>query len=72
MNSGWTSPRPVVADTQGKWITIQNDQNGNTYAAYIADECPTCPGYGDLDLSPSVFSGLNDGSVAIGCMAGDC
>ena len=46
---------------QGQWITIQNDQNGNTYQAYIADECPTCPGYGDLDLSPSVFGGLNDG-----------
>lgn len=43
----------------GKWITIQNNENGQTVAAYIADECPTCA-WGSLDMSPQVFGQLNN------------
>ena len=36
-----------------KTITIQ--ANGQTVSGVeILDECPSCPGYGDLDMSPGV------------------
>jgi expansin (peptidoglycan-binding protein) len=40
-------------------LTIQNNNNGKTVAAYAADECPTCS-WGSLDLSPQAFGELND------------
>ncbi len=49
----------------GQWLTITNDQNGNVQYAYVADECPTCD-YGSLDMSPSLFSALNDGNMDAG------
>ena len=46
----------------GQWLTITNEQNGNTAQAYVADECPGCAD-GSLDMSPSLFSQLANGNM---------
>ena len=43
---------------------LQNDNTGSTIVAKVADECPSCGGYGNVDLSTGAFSALanmNDG-----------
>jgi expansin (peptidoglycan-binding protein) len=48
----------------GQWMSITNENTGNTVEAYVADECPSpgC-GSGDLDMSPSLFAALNNGNM---------
>jgi expansin (peptidoglycan-binding protein) len=46
-------------------MTITNTQNGNTAEAYVADLCPSCA-EGSLDMSPSLFSELNNGDMDAG------
>jgi expansin (peptidoglycan-binding protein) len=56
---GWTSVNC------GQSMTITNIANGRAVEAYVADECPTCS-YGSLDMSPALFSALNDGNLDAG------
>ncbi|TYJ58397.1 hypothetical protein B9479_000943 [Cryptococcus floricola] len=49
----------------GQYLTITNDNNGNSETAYVADECPECKD-GSLDMSPALFSALNDGDMDAG------
>ena len=46
-------------------MSITNTQNGKTAEAFVADLCPGCS-EGDLDMSPSLFSELNDGNMDAG------
>ncbi|KAI3609584.1 non-catalytic module family expn protein [Moniliophthora roreri] len=39
----------------GKKVVITDDSN-NRGTAIVVDSCPSCPGTGDLDMSPSLFS----------------
>ncbi|CAO1619002.1 unnamed protein product [Sympodiomycopsis kandeliae] len=42
----------------GKHISITNKKTGTVQSAMIADECPTCSGEQDLDMSPGLFKSL--------------
>ncbi|KDN51447.1 hypothetical protein K437DRAFT_267112 [Tilletiaria anomala UBC 951] len=46
----------------GKTIEIKNKRNGKVVSARIVDACPDCK-HGSLDLSPSLFSQLNNGNM---------
>ncbi|KAK7693269.1 hypothetical protein QCA50_002836 [Cerrena zonata] len=52
----------------GKTITI--NYQGKTTQATVADECMECP-YGAIDLSPGLFSFLNNGDMGAGTIYGD-
>ncbi|EIW67649.1 hypothetical protein TREMEDRAFT_69664 [Tremella mesenterica DSM 1558] len=43
----------------GKWLGIWNPETQNIQYGYVADECPSC-GWGELDLSPSLFGALSN------------
>ncbi|KAJ9124720.1 hypothetical protein QFC24_003088 [Naganishia onofrii] len=49
---------------------IQISANGKTATATIMDQCPGC-GYGDLDMSPSLFNHFADPSVGVFQMSWD-
>ncbi|KAF8630007.1 hypothetical protein AX15_003156 [Amanita polypyramis BW_CC] len=40
-----------------QWMQIVNSSNGRKVYAKVRDSCPDCS-YGDLDMSPSIFSSL--------------
>jgi expansin (peptidoglycan-binding protein) len=58
-SDGWSSVNC------GQSMSITNTETGKTVEAYVADECPTCD-YGSLDMSPSLFSALNNGNMDAG------
>lgn len=43
----------------GEWLGIWNGETQTIQYGYVADECPSC-GWGELDLSPSLFGGLTN------------
>lgn len=47
----------------GKQLSITNTKTGQTQSAQAVDECPTCSSNGSLDMSPSLFSALNNGNM---------
>ncbi|KDN51450.1 hypothetical protein K437DRAFT_272945 [Tilletiaria anomala UBC 951] len=49
----------------GQTITITNTANGNSHTAKVQDACPSCD-YGSLDMSPALFSALNNGNMGAG------
>ncbi|KAL7005399.1 hypothetical protein EMMF5_005097 [Cystobasidiomycetes sp. EMM_F5] len=49
----------------GRKVVIQNTSTGKTITATVADECPTCGGYGNLDLSIGAYSALGDLSSGV-------
>ncbi|KAK1925923.1 RlpA-like double-psi beta-barrel-protein domain-containing protein-containing protein, partial [Papiliotrema laurentii] len=51
--------------TCGQNIQITNPSTGKTQTAKIVDLCPGCSN-GDLDMSPTLFSYLNDGNMDAG------
>jgi expansin (peptidoglycan-binding protein) len=43
----------------GRWVTIENTDNGKTVVAKVADVCPTCTGNGEsIDLSVGAFQAI--------------
>jgi len=52
-NGGYSQYPPCICGMQ-----IQISYGGSTQNAVVQDECPTCPGIGDLDLSKGLFSSL--------------
>lgn len=65
LNTAQYGSTSQVSSVCGKTITI--NYNGKKEQATIVDSCPTC-GYGDIDLSKSLFSSLTDGDMALGQM----
>ncbi|KAL1404824.1 hypothetical protein Q8F55_008434 [Vanrija albida] len=55
-----------------QWITIT--ANGKTASAQILDSCPTCPTYGQLDMSPGLMEffdpGKHSGVISISWTSG--
>ena len=52
----------------GRYVNIQNTDNGKTVTAVIADVCPTCDTGNSLDLSTGAFNQIaseSDGEVPI-------
>ncbi|RXK40018.1 hypothetical protein M231_02658 [Tremella mesenterica] len=49
----------------GRIVEITNVKKGNVATAKLVDECPGCS-QGSLDMSPALFSKLNDGDLDAG------
>lgn len=49
----------------GQTLRICNEGNGNCQTATVVDECPGCAD-GSLDMSPALFSALNNGNMDAG------
>jgi len=49
----------------GQGLKVTNSKTGKTAIAAVADLCPGCAA-GSLDMSPSLFSFLNDGNMDAG------
>ena len=42
----------------GRTIVLTNTATGQSATAVVADACPTCSGFGSIDLSYSLFTSL--------------
>ncbi|KAL9935340.1 hypothetical protein V8E36_005688 [Tilletia maclaganii] len=62
LNTAQYGSTSTVSSHCFKTVTITNLKNGNTHTAMVQDSCPTCS-YGDLDMSVSLFSALNNGNL---------
>ncbi|KII89530.1 hypothetical protein PLICRDRAFT_29734 [Plicaturopsis crispa FD-325 SS-3] len=56
-------PNPNTNPMCNKQLKIT--YKGKTAKATVTDECPSCPGKFDLDMSPAVFNQLADPSVGL-------
>jgi len=43
-----------------RWIHVTNTMNGKTVTAKIRDECESCEGTDNIDMSPSAFEAIGD------------
>ena len=50
----------------GKTLAVTNPKNKKTINLKVWDDCPSCPGGGDLDLSEGAFKALMDTSLGEG------
>lgn len=64
----WPDMGSSVSQYCGRWITVQNTNNGKTVTAQVADVCPSCVNGNSLDLSVGAFTAIastGDGMVPI-------
>ncbi|CAD6887194.1 unnamed protein product [Tilletia controversa] len=62
LNTAQYGSTSTVSSHCFKTVTITNLKNGKTMNAIVQDSCPTCS-FGDLDMSTSLFSALNNGNM---------